>query len=188
MKNALILHGAGNNSQGNWFPWLKIELEKIGYKVWSPDLPNSDHPLLRDWSETIFSNKDWEFNNESVLIGHSSGATFILRILEQLPHNTKINKAVLVAPFAKIGTLPQFFQYKEDLLKTPFDWEKIKNSCRQFYFIGSDNDPYQCGQDQSKILYDNLGGELIAKPKQGHFNLEKSPDYKKFPLLLDLLK
>lgn len=39
MKNALILHGAGNNHTGNWFLWLQEKLEKKDYKVWVPDLP-----------------------------------------------------------------------------------------------------------------------------------------------------
>src|SRR3989344_6496098 len=127
MKNALILHGAGNNSQGNWFPWLKNELEKKGYKVWSPDLPNSDVPIQKDWLSTIFFNKEWGFNKDSVMIGHSAGATLILRILERLPEDIKINKAILVACPIDKGKFPEFFQYKEDLTREPFNWGKIKD-------------------------------------------------------------
>jgi len=188
MKNALILHGAGNNSQGNWFPWLKSELEKKGYKVWSPDLPNSDEPNQKDWLNTIFSNKEWQFNDESVIVGHSAGSTLILRILEKLPDGTKINKAILVAGVVELGTKPEFFQYKRSLVENPFDWEKIKNSAKEFYFICSDNDPYQCGEDQGKIMQEHLGGELIVKPGEAHFNLEKGEQYRQFPLILELLE
>ena len=187
MKNALILHGAGNNSQGNWFPWLKSELEAKGYKVWSPDLPNSDEPIQKDWLDTIFSNKDWQFNKESVIIGHSAGSTLILRILESLPYAIQINKAILVAGVVELGTKPEFFQYKRGLVKKPFDWEKIKKSARELYFICSDNDPYQCGADQGKIMQEHLGGELIVKSEEGHFNLEKGQQYKQFPFILELL-
>lgn len=49
MKNALILHGAGNDSQGNWFPWLKIQLQRKDYTVWVPNLPDFDHPNIKKW-------------------------------------------------------------------------------------------------------------------------------------------
>lgn len=188
MKNALILHGAGNDHTGNWLPWLKDELEKKGYKVWSPDLPNSDVPNLRDWLETIFSNKDWNFDRESIIIGHSAGATFILRILEELPDNVKINKAVLVAGPANMGTIPDYFPYKREMVTPPFNWIKIKNSCEKFYFVHSDNDKYLCGEENGKFFQKNLGGELILKHGQGHFNLEVSPSYKKFPMLLEIIE
>lgn len=187
MKNALILHGAGNNSQGNWFPWLKGEFEKKGYKVWSPDLPNSDEPNQGDWLKTIFSNKDWQFNGDSVIVGHSSGATLILRILERLPEGKQIGKAILVAGVVELGTKPEFFQYKRSLVEKPFNWEKIKKSSREYYFICSDNDPYQCGADQGEIMQKHLGGKLIVKPGEAHFNLEKGEQYNQFPFILELL-
>lgn len=179
MENVLILHGAGNDSKGNWFPWLRKELEKKGYKVWSPNLPNSDEPKLEDWLNTIFSNKEWEFNKESVIVGHSAGATLILRILEKLSDGKKIGKAILVAGVVELGTKPEFFQYKRSLVEKPFDWKKIKRSSQEFYFINSDNDPYECGVSQGKIMQKNLGGKLILKKGEG---------YKKFPMLLKLLK
>jgi len=188
MKNALILHGSGNDHTGNWFPWLKDELEKKSYKVWVPDLPDSNVPDKEKWLNTIFSNKEWVFDNESIIIGHSAGATLILRILEKLPQGIKINKAILVSGPANIGTKPEYFVYKKSLVGSPFDWGKIKNSCNSFYFICSDNDTYQCGEDQAKILQENLGGELILKKGENHFNLEKGPQYKQFPLLLELIE
>jgi uncharacterized protein len=187
MKNALILHGAGNDSQGNWFPWLAKELEKRGYTVWVPNLPNSDVPNQEDWLHTIFSNKDWRFDEESVIIGHSAGATLILRILERLPTGTRINTAVLVAGVVQLGTKPEFFQYKRSVVEKPFNWEKIRKSAKEFYFICSDNDPYQCGADQGEIMHEHLGGELIIQQGEGHFNLERGEQYKQFPFLLELL-
>lgn len=188
MKNAIILHGAGSNSQGNWFPWLKNALEKRGYLVWVPDLPNSDIPMREAWLDTIFANKEWKFTSESIIIGHSAGATCILRLLEKLPDRVRIKKSILVAGPVELGTKQEYFQYKEDLVKDPFDWDKIKNSCDTFYFVHSDNDQYQCGIDQGKILHQHLGGKIVFRPGERHFNLESGIQYKKFPLLINLIE
>lgn len=186
MKNTLILHGAGNNSQGNWFPWLKGELEKKGYQVWSPDMPNADIPDKDSWLKVIFSNKEWHFTDETVMIGHSAGANLILRILEALPDGIQINKAILVSGPENMGTKKEYFGYK-GLVKDPFNWEKIKKGAKNFYLVYSDNDQYECGVDQGKLIQEHIGGELILKPGQGHFNLEQGEHYKKFPLITELL-
>jgi len=44
------------------------------------------------------------------------------------PAGIKINRAVLVAGTVELGTKPEYFQYKEDLTKLPFNWTKIKTS------------------------------------------------------------
>ncbi len=187
MKNVLILHGADNNSSGNWFPWLEKKLEGLGYNVWLPDLPRPDSPDQDDWVNFIFSNKEWNFDEDSVIVGHSAGATLVLRILEKLPSNIKIDKAILVAGFVEKGTLPQYFKYKLNMLKTPFSWDKIKSSCNLFYFVHSDNDKYQCGESQGKIMRKYLGGELIIKSREGHLNLEEGERYRQFPEILQLV-
>ena len=187
MKNAIILHGAGNNSQGNWFPWLKINLEKKGYAVWVPDLPNSDVPDQNLWLARIKQNPNGEINNQTVLIGHSSGATLILRILENLPPTIKVKKVVLVATPIEIGTKDEYFQYKRGLLNTPFDWKKIKNSAQHFYFFHSDNDQYECGISQGNVLKKQLDGTLLIREGEGHFNLETGQKYRQFPEVLELI-
>lgn len=186
MKHALILHGAANNSSGNWFPWLKKELEERGYTVWCPDLPHADEPKLLKWKAFILENSQFIFDKETLIIGHSSGATFILGLLEALPKCTCVGKAILVAPFIELGERTDIHQYKKGLLKN-FDWKKIQKKCKRFYFIASDNDPYLCGIDQSQILQGQVGGEVKLVSGQGHFNLEQSEEYKQFPLLLSFL-
>lgn len=188
MKNAIILHSSHNNSKGNWIPWLKKELEKRNQKIWTPDLPNAEYPDVDKWVDYIFSNKEWQFDKESVIIGHSAGATAILGLLQKLRKEIKIDKAILVAGLVKLTTLPKINKIAKGLLKKPFDYKKIKNSSKNFYFIHSDNDRYQCDIKQGKIMQKKLGGKLIVRPGEDHFNLETSPKYKKLPLLLEILE
>lgn len=85
MKNALILHDTGNDHTGNWFPWLKTQLKNKGYKVWVPDLPDADTPSTKRYNKFLLEENDWEFNDESLIIGRSSGAVAILGLLQELP-------------------------------------------------------------------------------------------------------
>lgn len=187
MKNVLILHGAGNNSSGNWFPWLSNQLNEKGYIVWAPDLPNSNHPIQKDWLETVFLNNDWEFNEESILIGHSSGATLILRILERLPEGMMVNKIILVAGPLDEGSVEKYWPLKEDLTKEDYDWQKIKSSSGEFILIYSDNDPYDCGLRHGKVIQSKVDGKLIIKKGERHFNLEVGEKYKQFPEILEYI-
>lgn len=185
MKNVVILHGAGNNSRGNWFPWLNTTLLAQNYKIWLPDLPHADRPNTTEWTDFVFKNKPFDFGENTVFVGHSAGGTLALRLLEKVPQ--VVQKTVLVATCVERGTKPEFFKYKDGMLTTPFDWKKIKDSCKEFVFIHSDNDPYQCGSDQGMILQRQLGGQLIIKTGEGHFNLEKGKQYRQFPELLQYL-
>lgn len=147
-------------------------------------MPNSDKPILKDWLDAIFS-KNWEFSEESILIDHSSGATLILRILENLPKSVKINKVILVAGPLDKGSIKKFWKYKENLTKSLFDWDKIKNSAQEFVLFYADNDPYDCGIRHGVIIHSKVGGKLIIKKGQGHFNLEVGEKYRQFPEILE---
>ncbi len=182
MKNALILHGTSNNHQGNWFPWLKKELKKRGYQVWVPDLPSSDKPNAKIYNKFLLGNKDWKFNRESVIVGHSSGAVEILSLLQNLPHDVVVKKCIFVGVF-KDNLGEEIF---DGLFEEPFAFKKIKKHANEFIFVHSDNDPY-CPLGHAQYLSRELGGKLIVKKGQGHFNLERGPQYRKFPFLLKLI-
>ncbi len=99
MKNAILFHGGSCTPNSYWLPSIKKFLEKHGYSVWAPQLPKPEAPDLK--IQLPFVLKNATFNNETVIIGHSSGCPLILSILENI--GVKINKAILVAGYARIG-------------------------------------------------------------------------------------
>ncbi len=180
MKNALILHGTEADHTNHWFMWLKGQLEKNGYEVWLPDLPGSDKPNIERYNNFILSNKEFSFNQETIIIGHSSGAVEILGLLEALPDEVKVKACYLVAAFKDdLG-----WDSLKDLFVKPFDFEKIKSRSEKFVFFHSDNDPH-CPVEHAEYLSSKVGGELIVLKGQGHFNTDSDPKYTQFPELLE---
>lgn len=178
MKNLLILHGTNGSSNENWFPWLRKKLIAKGYKIWVPDLPRADKPNVRRYNDYIFSK--WQFDKDSILVGHSSGAVAILGVLQELPENTVIEKSILVAGFVDdLGWEPL-----NELFLIPFQWDKIKKHSKKFILYHSDNDPYVF-LAHGKKLQKFLNAELIVLKGQGHFSLEQGSKYKQFPELLE---
>ena len=186
MKNVLILHGTQATSKSNWFSWLANELKKKGFKTWLPDLPNPNLPSLKEINKFIFSNKDWEFNADSIIVGHSSGAIAILSILSELPENVVLDKCILVSYFTK-DSVGGKWELNRRFFDYDFDFAKIKKHARKFIIVHSDNDPYGPLEDV-KDLAQKLNAQLIIKKDQGHFNLEKGEEYRQFPFLLELIR
>jgi predicted alpha/beta hydrolase family esterase len=181
MKNAIILHGTDNTPEGNWFRWLESQLKDQGYDVWLPQLPDAVLPDAKKYNRLLL-NHNFDFNSETILVGHSSGAVEILNLLQELPDGVKINAAFLIGAFK--GPLGK--ESRSALFPKPFDFSKLKSRCAKFIFIHSDNDPY-CPLEGAEFLSDKLEGRLVVKKGQGHFNLETGLQYNEFPFLLEVI-
>jgi predicted alpha/beta hydrolase family esterase len=131
--------------------------------------------------EVLNQYKD-QIDENTIMIGHSLGGLFLVKVLEQL--EKPIKTAVFVA--TPIG-IPPVVNWAGDapFLKKPFDWEKIRKNAKNIIVYHSDNDPY-VGLENGKKLAENLGGELSFVPGAGHFN--KKAGYLKFEELLEDLK
>ena len=189
MKNAVILHGTSfdpntKTSQSNWFPWLKTELEKLGYLVWLPELPNAQKPNMETYQKFLLSNPHWTFDQDSILIGHSSGSVAILGLLQALPEHTKVRACFLVGSFKDdLGK-----DFLKELFLKPLDFKKIKPKAQKFIFIHSNNDP-RCPLEGAQYVAKQLNGKLIVIPGQYHFSVGTAgPRYKEFPKLLEIIK
>jgi len=181
MKNAIILHGTGCNPNSFWQPSIKKFLEKKGYEVWVPVLPDTDKPDLK--KQLPFVLGGGKFNKNTILIGHSAGSLLVLSILEKI--GVTIYKAILVAGYTKIKD-------KDDnplILQKQYNWKKIKKNVKDIIFINSSNDPWGCDDKEGLFLFKHLGGTLIIREGEGHMGSDtfKQP-YRTFPLLEKLLE
>ena len=123
-----------------------------------------------------------EFTEQTLLVGHSSGAQLILSILENI--QDPIKQAILVSGYAKaLRATPEDEKNVRD-----FDWDKIRGKASELVFINSDNDPWGCDDKQGRIMLDQLGGILIIPHGEGHMGstTHKQP-YKEFPLVVKLV-
>jgi uncharacterized protein len=174
-NNIFIFHGTEGYPEENWFPWMKQELEQRGYHVFVPQFPSP--PIvpakISEWFD-VLKNYDHYINKDTVLIGHSLGGVFTLRLLEKLNHPIKVG-CFIGTP---IGIRP-ILNYDRDNSFSGFlfDWEAIKNKSKNFIVFQSDNDPY-VSLGNGEQLAKNLNTNLNFVPNAGHFN--KRAGYLKF--------
>ena len=174
----VIIHGVYNNPSGNWFAWLKDELEKEGHSVLVPRFPTPVNQSLENWMKAMERYKK-EIGEECVLVGHSLGATFILSWLEQ----NKAKAAFLVGGFHKKLGIP-LDKINSTFIEKVFDWKMIKANCPKRILISSDNDPY-IPMEVTKELQKKLRAELSIVKGGQHLNAEVG--YMKFTLLKEMV-
>jgi len=175
--NAFIFHGTAGSPEGNWFPWLKRELEAHGIPTTVPRFPTPDGESLEAWFRVLDS-QEAKIGPHSLLIGHSKGGIFLLKVLERLKE--PVETAVFVS--APVGVKPiLYYDVDKKFSNFDFDWTKIRNKAGQFIVFHSDNDPYVSlanGQQLAK----ELGVDLTFIPNAGHINVESG--YTEFPNIL----
>jgi len=183
MKNVIIFHGTEGYPEENWFPWMKEKLEAEDCQVFVPQFPSP--PIvpskISEWFD-VLKNYEQYINKDTILIGHSLGGLFLLRVLEKLDY--PIHAAVFVS--TPVGEKP-ILNWDRDSSFCGFNlkWDEIKNKAKNFIVYQSDDDPY-VGLANGEKLAKELGVELTFIPNAGHFN--KPAGYTEFPHLLEKLK
>lgn len=177
-KTALIIHGTGGSPEGNWFPWLKLELEKEGWKVLVPRFPTPEGQSIGGWLDA-FDRAALAAESIAVLIGHSMGAAFALRLMEK--RNIQPQGTFLAAGFlGEIGNA-YYDRLNASFLADPFDWGIIKARAGRVFCYSGDNDPYvplKLGLELAVVL----GTEPMIIKDGGHLNAEFG--FTKFETLL----
>ncbi len=181
MKSVFIIHGTEGYPEENWFPWLKERLQEFNYKVFVPQFPTPKNQDPEHWFE-VFKDYEKYLDNNTIIVAHSGGCAFLLRLLESI--KVKIKAAVFVAP--PVGVLPiKYYEADRPFIENPFDWKKIRNSSSNFLVFHSEDDPFICIGNGEKLAKE-LSVDLIRLKNAGHFNAKAG--YLKFDLLMEKLK
>ena len=176
MEKVFIFHGTGAGKYDHWFPEIKKKLEQEDIEVCRPEFPTPEGQTLENWKK-VLDEQDKEIDEDTVLIGHSTGAVFILSLLEEI--DTTVEASFLISGFTgKLGI--EFDDLNETFAEKDFDFENIKASSKEFYVFHSNSDPY-VPLEKGAELASNLSANLELVAEAGHFNTESG--YTDFPEL-----
>src|SRR5690349_3041690 len=156
MKTAIILHGTLGSPQGNWFQWLKKELESRGLTVWLPELPNASQPSLNAWAKFVQKECPFAINENTLIVGHSSGAILALILAQK---NMQLIGGIVAVSVFHDNSLK--WEPNNKLFDVNFEWDAIRANTKKLLFVHSDNDPYVL-LDQAQFVANNCQAEIVV--------------------------
>ena len=157
-----------------WAPWLKDQLEVLGFETFFETMPDSILARSEFWLP--FLKDHVKAGQNDIIIGWSSGAVAAMRYAE----NNSILGSILVSPC--YTDLDDEFEKLSGYYDTPWQWDKIRSNQTKIALLSGDDDPY-IPQDEFEFIATHLGCEHISIHGGKHF-IERS----EFPELLEYLK
>ena len=157
----IFLHGNGGcTPQDNWFPYCKVELEKIGVAVVARQFP--DAYLARSSYWLPFLKDELKADEHSILIGHSSGALAAMRFAE---NNRLLGSVLIASMYTDLGIETERLS---GYYNKPWNWQAIKNNQEWIIQFASKDDPW-IPIKEPRFIQEQLNFEYYEFTDQGHF-------------------
>jgi uncharacterized protein len=161
MAKIIFVPGNGGcTTQDNWFPSIKEEFEKHGLDVISTNFP--DPELARESYWIPFLREELKAGNDTVLIGHSSGAIAAMRFAEKY----ELLGSVLVGAY--YTHLGMETEKQSGYFDRPWDWNKININQKWISLFASSDDPW-IPIKEARYIHTKLDCEYHEYKNQGHF-------------------
>ena len=181
-KQVIIIHGSYGRPTSNWFPWLAKQVQSYGHSVALPTFPTPVGQDLTSWKQA-FREQVGTLTPDTILVGHSMGVGFVLRLLEESEH--PILGTFLAAGFIGALGLPDYDSINASFFVHPFDWQMIGQNAGGVHVYASDDDPYVPFEHTNEIA------RQLATPLtiiQGAAHLNEETHFVTFPQLLEDIK
>ena len=175
----IILHGSFGSKDGNWFPWLKEQLESKNKEVLVPQMPVGVGKQNYDnWANVL---DEMNVDENTIIIAHSIASIFVCKYL--IKNKINVKKLIFVCGFNNyFGIDPDFDAVNEPMfIDNYFD---VKNYCDDIICFYSDNDPY-VKFEVEKEFADTISNEQYVIHNGGHINAESG--YTSFTNILDVI-
>ncbi len=180
-QKVLLIHGFADTGEGNWLPWLKIELEKQGFEVFNPTLSNSKAPDLKTWLSELKEYVD-QLGEDDMIIAHSLGTKAAVHLIEK--NKKRIGHLFLIGSL--LGGQRRHADMSvhqkqwpgtdfEALLKfneAPVDLKTVDKLVGSVNLVLSDDDPFIQVAPESDLP---KGWMMEIVTGQGHFQVKESP-------------
>lgn len=181
MKRVILVHRWSGGAGDDWRPWLGAELEKKGFQVLIPTMPDTEVPVIQKWVShlaAIVGTPD----SETYFIGHSIGCQTILRYLENI--DQPVGGAMFVAGWFKLEHLEdaETEAIARPWMDTPINIEKVKLVLPASTLVISDNDPFGALEINTQ-KFTELGSSIITLHGAGHITGDDG--FVQAPVLLD---
>jgi uncharacterized protein len=157
---AILIHGNGGCTAGDiWLPWLERELTALGVDVTNQTFPDNINA-----------------DENTILIGHSSGAVAAMRYAE----THRLLGSILVGVcYTDLGNS---FEAASGYYDTPWQWQRIRDHQQWIAIFNSTDDPH-IPIAEPRFVAAQLRCSYFEFSDRGHF-----VDARQFPEIVDLVR
>jgi len=162
-------NGGGAVEHSVWYAWVRDELhsDRRVSDVVLRDMP--DPVLARECYWLPFMRDELLCDQNTIIIGHSSGAAAAMRYAEQRP----VGGLVLVGAYC--SDLGDETEQQSGYFSRPWAWDIIRQNSPFVVQFGSTDDPFLPWHEQ-KVVADALGADLQQFCDRGHFIEAEFPE------------
>ena len=176
LPKIIMIHGnGGGTNQGCWFPWVSSELTSLGFSVICPTMPDNIEAKSSIWLPYI---SKLGANEQTILIGHSSGAVAAMRFAESHP----ILGSILISGcYTDLGEESERVSGYYD---HPWLWDEIIKNQKWIVQLSSQDDLF-IPIHEPRFIHEHLNSEYHEFVDREHFGWPT--DVKKLPEIIEII-
>lgn len=145
--------GCSPVATSNWYSWFASEMrKKPGLEVVMKDFPDPNRCRESIWIP--FIKNEIGLDEQTILVGHSSGAACAMRLLEN--HDVKLRGAILVA--AAHTDLGDEGERLSEYFNRPWNWDKMKLGA-DFIHCFHGNDDHLIPVKEARYIAEKMRGK-----------------------------